>query len=385
MAAAPSPPAGEPVKLQTVSVRVVLRVVLTIVLVALALYLIFLLRKPLTWIFIAGFLAIALSGPVNFLQRRMRRGLAIAIVYVSLILIPMLIAAALVPPVVEQVNLLVDNVPQYAEDLQEFVNDNPTLANLEEDYNITAELQKQAATLPGRVGDAAGILSDIGLGLVNSVFAGVTILILSLFMIGSGRTWLIWLAQRQDPHREVWMNRLFDRIGNAVGNYVAGALGQAAIAGILAYIVLRILGVPYAGSLAVVVFLLDLVPLVGATLGAIIVGIVTVFNDFPTATIVWVIWSIVYQQVENSIIQPRIQAKAVQVQPFVVLTSVLFGSTLFGVLGALLAIPVAAAIQISIVEYANLRRPENIAAVQAPPGDDLPPPPPAPPPEPQPA
>jgi predicted PurR-regulated permease PerM len=174
------------------------------------------------------------------------------------------------------------------------------------------------------------------------------------------------------------MKRLYDRIGNAVGNYVAGALGQALVAGVLAYIVLLILGVPYAGSLAVVIFLLDLVPLVGATLGAILVGIITVFNDFPTTTIIWTIWSIVYQQVENNIIQPRIQAKAVSVHPFVVLTSVLFGSTLFGVLGALLAIPVAAAIQIAIIEYNNFRRPENIAAVQAPP--------PAPgPPEPEPA
>ena len=154
---------------------------------------------------------------------------------------------------------------------------------------------------------------------MNSVFAGVTILVLSLFMIGSGRTWLDWLADRQGPERDEWLKRLFDRIGNAVGNYVAGALGQALLAGILAYIVLRILGVPYAGSLAVVIFLLDLVPLVGATLGAILVGIITVFNDFPTDTIIWMIWSIVYQQVENNVIQPRIQARAVQVHPFVVL------------------------------------------------------------------
>jgi predicted PurR-regulated permease PerM len=125
-----------------------------------------------------------------------------------------------------------------------------------------------------------------------------------------------------------------------------------------------------------VIFLLDLVPLVGATLGAILVGLITLFNDFPTDTIIWVIWSVVYQQVENTVIQPRIQAKAVQVHPFVVLTSVLFGSTLFGVMGALLAIPIAAAIQISIIEYGNLRRPEDIAAVQAPPGPpaDAPPP-----------
>jgi predicted PurR-regulated permease PerM len=375
MEAAAQPPASTSV----VTARVVLRVVLVVLLVVFTLYVVYLLRQPLTWIFIAGFLATALSGPVNWLHRRTgRRGLAIALVYIALILVPILLAAILVPPIVEQLNNLINNLPAYVSDLQDFVQKNDTLRRLEEDYNITAELQKQASTLPGRVGDAAGILSDIGLGLVNSVFAGVTILVLSLFMIGSGRTWLDWIADRQGPERAEWMKRLYDRIGNAVGNYVAGALGQALVAGVLAYIVLLILGVPYAGSLAVVIFLLDLVPLVGATLGAVLVGIITLFNDFPTTTIIWTIWSIVYQQVENNIIQPRIQAKAVSVHPFVVLTSVLFGSTLFGVLGALLAIPVAAAIQIAIIEYNNFRRPENIAAVQAPP--------PAPgPPEPEPA
>ena len=102
-----------------------------------------------------------------------------------------------------------------------------------------------------------------------------------------------------------------------------------------------------------IVFLLDLVPLVGATLGAIIVGIVTVFSDFPLDTIIWAIYAIVYQQVENNVIQPRIQSRAVQLEPLIVLISVLFGSTLFGVLGALLAIPVAAAIQITIREYVD--------------------------------
>ena len=112
-------------------------------------------------------------------------------------------------------------------------------------------------------------------------------------------------------------------------------------------------------------FLLDLVPLVGATLGAIIVGVVTLFSDFPIDTIIWVIFSVIYQQVENTVIQPRIQARAVAVHPFVVLVSVLFGSTLFGVLGALLAIPVAAAIQITIREVNTFKDT---------PAEDLPPP-----------
>jgi predicted PurR-regulated permease PerM len=210
------------------------------------------------------------------------------------------------------------------------------------------------------------VLSDIGVGIVNSLFAAITIIVLSIFMLSSARGWLDAFADRYPPDHARWLKRLYDRIGTTVGNYVAGALLQATIAGALAWIMLSILGVPYALPLAVVVFLLDLVPLVGATLGAIIVGVVTLFSDFPVDTIVWVIFSVVYQQVENTVIQPRIQARAVAVHPLVVLVSVLFGSTLFGVLGALLAIPVAAAIQISIREYNTFR---NTPAEDVPPPD----------------
>jgi len=346
-------------------VRTIARVVLTVVVIVIALYLIYLLRRPLTWIFIAGFLAIALSGPVNFLSRRMRRGFAVALTYVALILVPVLIVAALVPPIVTQGNNLAQRLPQYANDLSTTIQKNAQLRKLEQDYDITGKLQEQASKLPARLGDAAGVLSNIGVGIVNSIFAGITIIVLSIFMINSGREALNSLAERYPPERAEWMQRLYDRIGATVGNYVAGALVQATIAGVTAWIMLKILGVPYALPLAVVVFLLDLVPLVGATLGAIIVGVVTLFTHFPTVTIVWVVFSIVYQQVENTVIQPRIQARAVAVHPFVVLVSVLFGSTLFGVLGALLAIPVAAAIQITIHEF---------QAFQDTPAEELPPP-----------
>jgi predicted PurR-regulated permease PerM len=368
----PSPSPSPP--LQTRSAwRQTLRTVLIVVAVAVSLYLIFLLRRPLTWIFIAGFLAIALAGPVNFLQRRMPRGLAIALVYLGLILLPFLLIAVLVPPIVTQANNLVQDLPRYARDVSDFVVGNDTLHRLQTDYNITGKLEEQASKLPGRIGDAAGVLSDIGLGLVNSIFTAVTIIILSVFLMGAGPRWLEAWAARHDAEEGDWWRRLFERIGNAVGNYVAGALLQATVAGISSWIVLMILGVPFALPLAVVIFLLDLVPLVGATLGAVVVGLVTLFNDFPVDTIVWVIWAIVYQQVENNVIQPRIQARAVQLEPLIVLVSVLFGSTLFGVLGALLAIPVAAAIQITVREYLALRDSRTTAAIIAPPPPDAPP------------
>jgi predicted PurR-regulated permease PerM len=349
-----SAPAVNPPQFPTA--RVVLRVMLVVVAVVLTLALMYLLRQPLTWIFIAGFLAIALSGPVEFLARRMRRGFAVAIVYLLLILTPFALIGLLVPPIVTQANNLVQNLPRYAEEVSEFVNENDRLRQLQDDYDITGRLEEEAGKLPARLGDAAGVLGDIGVGIVNSVFAAVTILVLSLFMLSSGRRFLdAWIREYQ-PEREEWWHNLFGRIGNAIGNYVAGALLQATVAGVTSWLVLTILGVDYALPLAVIVFLLDLIPLVGATIGAIVVGVVTLFSDFPVDTIIWAVFAVIYQQVENNVIQPRIQARAVQLDPLIVLVSVLFGSALMGVLGALLAIPVAAALQITYREYRALRR-----------------------------
>jgi predicted PurR-regulated permease PerM len=336
--------------------RVVLRTVLIVVAVVVVLYVIYLLRKPISWLVIAAFIAIAVSGPVNILSRHMRRGLAIAVVYLVLVLIPIGIGALIVPSMVGQAEDLAQNAPEYARDVTDFVNRNETLRNLNEDYDITGKIEEEAGKLPDKIPDAAGTLRDIGVGFVNSVFAALTIFILSIFMVAGGRRWIERFLETRNPDQKERIGRAFDHIGAAVGNYVGGALLQAFIAGITAFIVLTILGVPFAAPLAVLVFFFDLIPLVGATLAAIVVAVVTLFVNFPVALIVWVIYSIAYQQVENYVIQPQIQRRAVAVEPFVVLVAVLFGGTLFGIIGALLAIPAAASIQIAIREVMAYRR-----------------------------
>ena len=350
----------------TIDTRSAIRAVGIVLAAVAAVYLVYLLRKPLSWLFIAGFIAIAVSGPVNYLSRRMKRGLAIMLVYLGILIVPLAMLSLLVPPIVDQVNTLVNEAPQYADDLTEFVNENERLRELNDDYDITSKLQEEAGKLPGKVGDAAGVLADIGLGLVNGIFAGVTILILSIFMVGAGPRWrrTFIRVQMHEPERAEAWNRMFDRIGAAVGNYVLGALVQATIAGISAYLVLLAIGAPSPAALAVVVFLLDLIPLIGATIGAVVVGIVTLFGDLPLDPIVWTAYSVLYQQVENNVIQPRIQARAVQLEPFLVIVSVLFGAALFGLAGALLAIPVAASIQIAVREYLLFRN-DPLAALIA--------------------
>lgn len=350
------PPSFRSAGRDQLTARAVLRVVVIVVVTVLALYVVYLLRKPIGWLVVAGFLAIAVSGPVNALQRHMKRGFAIALTYLGVLLIPVAIGLLIVPPIVREGNQLAEDLPTYVADVRDFVQKNSTLQKLEKDYGITTKLQEQAQKLPDKLGGAAGALGDIGLGLVNSLFAAVNILILSIFMVGGGPRWIRWMIGMQRPGHRERIERIFSQTGRAVGSYIGGALLQATIAGVSTFIVLSILSVPFAAPLAVLVFLFDLIPLVGATIAAVAVGLVTAFNDFPTTTIIWAIWAVVYQQLENNVIQPRIQSKAVNVEGFFVLVSVLFGATLFGVPGALLAIPVAATIQIIIGEYLEYRR-----------------------------
>jgi predicted PurR-regulated permease PerM len=359
------------------TVRSIVRIVLVVVCVAIVLYVLWMLRKPISWLLIAIFLAIALSPPVNWLNMRMRRGFAIALTYLGLLAVPILLIALIVPPLITEANDFADNVPRYADDVTEYVQKNDRLRELNEDYDITQKLEEEAGKLPSRLGGAAGTLRDIGFGIVNSLFALLTILVLTAFLLGSGRQWTDAFIDSRPPEWRDRLRRSRDNMASAVGGYVAGALTIALIAGIATYIVLLILGVPFRGPLAVIAGLFSLIPLVGATIAAVLIGVVTLFEDFPTTTIIWAIWAVGYQQLENHLIQPQIQKRTVNVHPFITIVAVLFGGTLLGVMGAIVAIPVAASIQILLREYVDLRT----LSIKTP----EPPPPPEPPAEPAPA
>lgn len=332
----------------------VARVVVTVLAVLLAVGLLYLLRQPLTWLFLAAFLAIAVSGPVTWFSRHMPRGLAITITYLLLFLVPVALLLAIVPGVVKGVDQLVDAAPRYAADAERWVASNEWLRGLEQEYGILSELQAKLKDLPKLMGGVASWLGDLGLGVVNSGFAMVNIVLMSMFLVGGGPRWTRALIERQPEHHAERLQRVLTGVGAAVGNYVMGALAQAFVAAVTTWIVLTVLDVPYAVGLAALTFVMDLIPLVGATIAGVLVGIVTVFTGFPTTTIIWVIWAVVYQQIENNLIQPQIQRRAVAVEPIVVLVSVLCGATLAGVLGAVLAIPVAASIQIVIREWREM-------------------------------
>ena len=308
----------------------------------------------------------------------MRRGLAVALVYIGIILTPLVIGAILIPPLIEGGTDLITDLPEYAQDLEETFSENETLAQVNEDYDLTAKLEDLADSVAGDLGSTAGTLADIGGGIVSSLFAIVTILVLSMFLVARGRGWVDSLVDRRPQQEAEVIKRALDHMGFAVGGYIGGAIAQALVAGVAAFIMLEILGAPASIALAVVIAIFDVVPLVGATVGAVIVGVVLLFaGDLPEDIIAWTIFAIVYQQFENYVVQPRIQSRAVNLDPFVVVIAALFGGTLFGVIGALVAIPIAAAMQIGVREYLEYRKAHPVPAAGAGGSPPAGPPPPA--------
>jgi predicted PurR-regulated permease PerM len=286
----------------------------------------------------------------------MKRGAAIGLVYLSIVVVPLIVLLILVVPLIEQTVKLVDNLPRYIADLEQAFQDNEQLRDLDEEYDITGKLDELAGNLASSLDGAASTLVDIGAGLVSSIFALVTILVLSMFMVASGRGWWESFLARRPADEAQALRRGGERVANAVSGYVGGALLQASVAGIAAFLMLTILGIPSPLPLALIIAILDLIPMVGATLGAVVVGVVVLFAGSVTDVIIWAVFAIVYQQFENYVVQPRIQSKAVSIDPFIVVIAALVGGTLLGVLGALLAIPAAATIQITVREYVAFRR-----------------------------
>ena len=164
---------------------------LIVVAVAVCLYLIYQVRRPLTWIGISVFLALALAGPVNRLDTaHAPRASPSPWSTSGLLAVPFALIALIVPPFITEGNNFANNLPRYSRDVTHFVERNERLRELNKDYDITEKLQDEADKLPSKLGGAATTLRDVGIAIVNSLFALITILVLTAFMLGSGRQWV---------------------------------------------------------------------------------------------------------------------------------------------------------------------------------------------------
>jgi len=351
-----------PERLVRVRLRTVLSLLATIVAVAVVLEVIWIARHVLTWILISLFLALALNPAVEWLQRRgiKRRGWATAITYVVALGVIVAIGLTFVPTLVNQVNDFVQKLPDYAHDI---THGQGRLGFLETKYHIQERIE--AAVKDGgatKVLGLSGVAVSVAKGVITIVVATVTILFMTFFMLLEGPKWVErfygLLPERSRPR---W-RKVGSDIYRTVGGYVTGNLLISLIAGGLTTLVLLIMGVPYAVALGLIVAILDLIPLAGATIAAILIGIVAFLHSIP-AGIVVVVFFVVYQQVENHLLQPVIYGRTVQLSPLAVLISILIGAELAGILGALGAIPVAGSIQVLIVDWLNHRHKRAAAAL----------------------
>ena len=338
---------------QTPSTRAIAKVFFVIAGLVGALYVLYLIREVVVIVVVAVFIAVALGPAVEFFhRRRVPRPLAILLVYVLILLTIFGVGLLIIPPVVNEVDDLSRDIPGYLDDVRE----SETFREYDEKYDITTKLNDQAAELPSRLGSAAGELRTVTVGIFATAVKTVAVLTIAFFLLLDARRILGFLFGLLGPSREERYRAVAGEVYRAVAGYVAGNLIISVMAGLMTYTTLTILDVPFAVPLAVLVAFLDLIPLVGATIGGIAVGIVTLFNDFPTATLVWAAVLLAYQQAENHLVQPLVYRKTVNEPPLLVIVSILIGASLLGVLGALLAIPVAATIQIVIRDWWNVRR-----------------------------
>jgi predicted PurR-regulated permease PerM len=302
-------------------------------------------------IVVSLFLAAGLNPSVEWFQRRgLRRSLAVTMVIVLFLCGVALFLWAIVPVITEQVTKITDNAPGWLDDLQR----NKKVQELDERFDIIDKIRDYVQD--GNFGQSifGGVLG-FGLRLLGALANAFVIIVLTLYFLSSLEATKNALYRLAPASRRERVSKLGDRVVASVGGYVAGAFVVAVCAGVSSLIFLFIVGLgEYAVALAFVVMLLDVIPMIGATIGAVIVSAIAFATDWKIG-IACVIFYAIYQQVENYVLYPRVMSKSVDIPGAATVIAAIVGAGLLGVVGALLAIPTAAAILL-IVREVFIRR-----------------------------
>src|SRR5215208_6671521 len=342
--------------------RTVAVALLTAAVVLGAFFLLWQVRTFIGWFVIALFLAAVLNPAVNWLQRRhrlLKRPLAIALTYLGLLVALLFVVGIFLPLLLDQINGLtkfVSAAAQAPEGPAEYIRG---IAKQNGLGGLLQTFSDQLAALRKQLGDVLrNLFSSTGavaVSIAGLVAALATVLTLTFFLIlGSERYVNAGVGLFPEAHRPL-VRRLLDQSAGAISGYITGNLAISVICGVVTFVVLLILGMPYAAPLALLVAVLDLVPLVGATLGGALLVIVGLFVE-PWKAVVLLVYIVVYQQVESNFLQPVVYSKAVQLNGLVILIALMVGAQLLGIPGALLAIPVAEIIRIVVTELLAYRR-----------------------------
>ena len=295
----------------------------------------------LTLLLVSLFLTLALNPVVEALIRRgFTRGWSVASVFGGLIVVFALLGSFVIPPVAQQGGDLVQRAPTY---LTNFVNQS-WVQDIDQHYQVLARAQQEinAKLTDGTfVSQVFGGVLDAGKALASGIFSTLTVLILVLYFLATlpvlkGAIYALVPATRRPR-----VVSLSEEVMRRVGSYAIGQVAVASVNAFFSWLMMLVVGIPYAAVLAVAVGFLGLVPMVGATLGAVVVGIVALFDE-PKKAVIAIIYYIVYQQLENYAVMPRIMQRTVSVPGAVTVVAAMTGGALMGMLGALIAIPAAA-------------------------------------------
>ena len=305
-------------------------------------YAVYVVRAILVLVIIALFVAVSLDPAVRWLTRRgMRRSLAVTIILVSFVVLLGLFIWSTVPPIVNQSGKLIGDLPGY---LKKLTDESRTIREVTDRYHLTQRLDSLVSSLPGKLaGGALGFLQT----LLRTLASGLTVLVLTIYFMADMPRLQSGVVRLFPARRRPRIGEIVDVVVDKVGGYMIGNIIISLFAGASTYICLEIVRVPFALALAVTVALTDLIPMIGATLGAAVCVIVAAFtvSIWPRAIIV-LIFFLLYQQLENYLIAPRVLRNTVDMSSVAVLLAALIGGAVLGLVGAIMAIPIAAAVKV---------------------------------------
>lgn len=337
----------------TISNKTVLRVIGTVLLAVLIVASIQKASHALVLIFTALFLALALNAPVHWVsehlpgKRRGSRKLGTAISFLIVVILLSAFLASIVPPLAKQTTGFISAAPSLVDDLR---NEDTALGRFVRRYNLESQTDNISKQLSNRFSDvgseAVGSVSKFTSGLLGVLI----VLVMTFMMLIEGPAWLRFGSQFIATKDRPRAKRLTASMYRVIKGYVNGQVLLAAAAAVMIFVPLVILGVSYPIALLVIVFICGLIPMVGHTIGAVIVSTVALFQS-PWAAIIILAYYILYQQIENYVIQPRVQSNSTDLPPLMVFISVLIGISFGGLLGGLVAIPIAGCSRILILDY----------------------------------
>jgi len=287
--------------------------------------------------------ALGLDPIVRWLGRRgLRRIYGVGVVVAGFLGLLAGVFAAIIPPIVTQVDQLIKAAPGLIVQLQDR---NNLIGRLNARYHLLDALKAQLSGATGNV-PLGGVL-NIGLALFGTLTATVTVIVLTIYFLANLPSIRRAIYKTVPASRRSRVEELGDEISARVGGYVLGNLLTSVVAGVGTFVFLEIVGVPYAVALGVLVAVLDLIPVVGSTIGGILVTLVAL-SVSTTVAIASLIFYVLYRLVEDYLLVPRVMDRAVDVPPVLTIVALIIGGSLLGIVGAFLAIPTAAALQLLI-------------------------------------